>query len=313
VIDVHTTLPRCNYQALLALTLCTGCTNDRFVVVGRLHLISSDTSVGHDAQAQATGVQSSADEPDADATSAAQSDTAVSGADAGRDNCIAPDPLHRYSFSGTGTTVDDLGSGAQAELEGGAQLNNQGGLTLDGDDDFAALPSPLLATLTSVTVMLWINYDGGPAYVRLFDFGSGSAGVNPPEGEPSVGRSYLALTPASGNEAPGLTALVATDGAGSEVLAGSEAEIDDEQWHQVTVIVDGTELELRLYLDGTLLSRASIDHAASDIVDENNWLGRSQYDADPYIQVSYDEVRVYADAISDCAVATAFTRGPDAL
>ncbi len=57
----------------------------------------------------------------------------------------------------------------------------------------AALPADVLTNLTSVTVMLWVNYDGGPAYVRLFDFGTSSAGVDPPEGDPAA-RTHVSGT-----------------------------------------------------------------------------------------------------------------------
>lgn len=207
--------------------------------------------------------------------------------------------------------LPDLAGQASGELRAGATLTDEGILTLDGDDDFVALPANLLSGLTSVSVMLWVRYSGGPAYVRLFDFGTSSAGFDPPEGEPSVGRSYLALTPATGNDPSGLAALAATDGAGSEVLASSDATLGDDEWHQVTVVLDGNERELRLYLDAGLMVTSDVEHTAAEIDNENNWLGRSQYDADPYIEISYDEVRIYNDALAPCAIATAFANGPD--
>jgi hypothetical protein len=45
----------------------------------------------------------------------------------------------------------------------------------------------------------------------------------------------------------------------------------------------------------------------------NNWLGRSQYTADPYYPGVYAELRVYSSALSDCEVEAFAALGPDVV
>ena len=49
------------------------------------------------------------------------------------------------------------------------------------------------------------------------------------------------------------------------------------------------------------------------IDDLNNWLGRSQYQADPELGGTYHEVRIYSKALSAGQITANFTAGPDAL
>jgi Concanavalin A-like lectin/glucanases superfamily len=288
-----------------------GCGSEPRVVVGRVHASRLDAApVTSSPGVEDTGTvivdaaigDSAGEVPD--------SATGESGA---IDSCTPPGVLHRYAFGGLGAAVIDSAGEADGSIRGDATLAGDGRLSLEGTYDYVHLPKGLLSGLSSVSVMLWVLYDGGPAYVRIFDFGMSSAGEDPPEGTASVGRSYLALSPETGFDPSGLAATMSDDGPGGEIAVASDRSIEDGELHQVVVVFDGTNQSLVLYLDGERIGEALVPFGLATINDANNWLGRSQYDADPYWHGSYDEVRMYGHALSDCQIAAAFAAGPDVL
>lgn len=222
-----------------------------------------------------------------------------------------PSAAHRYTFDGEGAVVADTVGDADGEVLGGASLDGGGGLALDGEDDYVDLPAGLLAGLRDVTVMAWVARGSGGAYMRIVDLGVGSGGEDPPEGDGSVGRSYLAITPSTGFDVRGVAALASDSGAAGQVEIPTALSLDDGETHQVAVVVDGEAADMALYVDGALLGRATVGFSLSAIQDVNNWLGRSQFDQDPYFHGRYDELRIYGEALAACAVEAAWSAGPD--
>lgn len=224
---------------------------------------------------------------------------------------VLPSPAHRYTFDGVGDVVADLIGGADGAILGGASLDGGGGLTLDGEDDYVDLPAGLLAGLRDVTVMVWVARDGGGSYLRIVDFGLASGGEDPVEGEGGVGTSYLVITPSTVFDVRGVAALASDSGVRGEVAIHAEPTLGDGEVHQVAVVFDGAAATLALYLDGALLGSAPVGFPLSAIQDVNNWLGRSQFDRDPYFGGRYDELRIYREALAGCAVEAAWNAGPD--
>jgi len=222
--------------------------------------------------------------------------------------CDPPAPSRHYSFDGVGTEIADLSGGAPARALGGAELDGSGTLRLDGEDDYVDLPNGILAGLTEVTIAVWVKRDGGPGYTRIFDIGTSSLGQDPPAGASTVGQSYLAVTPATGLTPHGLAVLASQDGAGGEVAAASDVVLDKEM-RFIAVVVSKDALSL--YYEGELVARAAQPISLAAIVDDNAWLGRSQYAADPYLTAEYADLRVFGAALADCAVRALFAQGPD--
>ncbi|WP_437976966.1 LamG domain-containing protein [Sorangium sp. So ce295] len=222
-----------------------------------------------------------------------------------------PSLAHRYTFDGVGTVVADTVGGADGEIFGGASLDGGGGLTLDGEDDYVDLPAGLLSGLRDVTVMVWVARNGGGAYLRVVDFGVGSTGENPVEGDSSVGRSYLVITPSTGFDPPGIAAFASDSGAAGQVQVTTAPTLDDAEIHQLAAVFDGAAGTLSLYLDGALLGSTPVGFPLSAIKDANNWLGRSQFDQDPYFGGRYDELRLYRGALAGCAIEAAWRAGPE--
>jgi len=235
-------------------------------------------------------------------------DAGGNAADATAAPCVPPPPTRHYTFDGVGTEVVDVRGGPSGRVHGAAALDDSGVLRLNGGDDYVDLPNGILTGLTEVSVAIWLRRFGGGGYTRIFDIGTSSLGEDPPLDEPATGRSYFAATPATGNVPSGLAVLMSTDGPPNEVVALSDAVLDDRM--QLVVVVVGGE-RISLYSDATLVARVPQTIPLSSIVDHNAWLGRSQYAADPHIEAEYADVRIYDRALTDCAVRDLAARGPD--
>lgn len=222
--------------------------------------------------------------------------------------CGVPVPARHYAFDGTGTEVVDLRGGPSGRLLGGAALDGRGGVRLDGVDDYVDLPNGLLAGLDEVTIAVWVQRFGGPAYTRVFDIGTTSLGEDPPAGASAVGRSYLALTPGTGNVPAGLAVLTSPDGPPNETVMTSAVDLDEARR---LVVVTVARDSLSLSVDGALVARVQRPVALAAIVDHNAWLGRSQYAQDPYLNAEIADVRVWGAALPECAVRALAAGGPD--
>jgi hypothetical protein len=231
--------------------------------------------------------------------------------------CTPPAAVRDYVFAGVGTEVVDRRGGPPGVILGGAALDGSGELTLDGDDDYVNLPNDILSALNAVTVVVWIRHLGasaynGPAFVRIFDFGSGSDGEDPAEGLGTVGRTYLAATPMTGfpdSRPDWLAALMKNRESGGEAQLPTASRLVNAL-HMVAV---GASLEtLDLFLNGALIGQTPSNVPLSSIENVNNWLGKSQYDQDPHLRASYAGVQIYDRALPECAIEALYARGPAA-
>ena len=240
-----------------------------------------------------------------DAATAPDAATAVDGGAAG--SCVPGLPTRHYAFDGVGTEIVDQRGGPSGRLLGGATLDGSGTLHLDGIDDYVDLPNGIVSGLEEVTIAAWVRHLGGGGYTRIFDFGISSIGEDPAPNASYVGRSYFATTTSTGNDPSGVAALLSATGSGGETTAATATFLGRTLRQVVVVVANGT---LALFLDGALVARGPRTIALSAIADVNDWLGRSNYAADPYLWADYEDFRVYDHALADCAVTATFTAGP---
>jgi hypothetical protein len=211
----------------------------------------------------------------------------------------------RYDFGGTGSVVIDRVGDADGALRGGAMLDGDGGVALDGDDDYVDLPNHIVSRLTDATFVVWLTWDGGVCWQRIFDFGANDAG------EDAVGdaTSALFVTPVACGSNERLLALA--EFTMSEYRLYGAGPLPDGEPVQVALVIDAAQDTFALYVDGQQVSSAPTGFELSDIDDVNNWLGRSQWVQDINLRGRYDEFRIYAAALSPRDVATLYRRGPD--
>ncbi|SFU56633.1 LamG-like jellyroll fold domain-containing protein [Pseudoduganella namucuonensis] len=191
--------------------------------------------------------------------------------------------------SGT-TAADATGNGHAGTLvNGGAWVAGRSGnaLQLDGVNDYVALPQDAVADLADFTIAAWVYWDASRNWARVFDFGSGTG-------------HYMMLTPRTNGGV--IRFGITTDyGVGEQGITGTAA-LPTGQWVHVAVTLSGATGTL--YVNGAVAgSNTAMFHAPFRLGSTNqNWIGRSQYAADPYFNGKIDDFRIYRGALTAAEV-----------
>jgi autotransporter-associated beta strand protein/T5SS/PEP-CTERM-associated repeat protein len=238
---------------------------------------------------------------------------------------------HRYSFgTNAANVVEDSVGTAHGQLVNGATLANgrvvlanPGNSTDVTTGDYVDLPNNIART-SSLTIEGWANWNANNVWQRLFDFGHNNLGEQQPGSTATgyFGVSTTYLTPRSGND-PGQgrltnlgvemrlnpTSRFVNARSGTNAIA---FPVSPES-HHFAVTRDAATDTLTLYLDGQPVgvnAAALEDPAMIEML--NMWLGRSNWQGDPFFAGSFDEFRIYDGALTPEAVLANFTAGPDA-
>ena len=163
---------------------------------------------------------------------------------------------------------------------------------------FVQFPSGMVSTLTNATFQVWVNFYGGPVWQELFSFGTNYNGA---------GVTYTTLIPHNG--ANGNLRWSINEGGETFVDAPSELTISNEV--SVTVAYNYSAQSASLYVNGRKVGSGPMSKPLFNIPDVDNFLGKSQFSADPYFQGALDEFRIYSGVKSDLQVAIDATTGPN--
>jgi hypothetical protein len=166
-------------------------------------------------------------------------------------------------------------------------------MSLNGIDQNLMLPANMLASVTNFTIAAWVNWGGGSAWQRIFDFGNDTT-------------QYMFLTPSSGSGT--LRFAISTNGnaPGAEQILET-APLPVGQWQHVAVTRSGNTA--RLYTNGVLAASNSVTIAPAAFNPALNYLGKSQY-PDPLFNGRLDEVFLYNYALSDAEVVRLMNNQP---
>ena len=189
-----------------------------------------------------------------------------------------PSHLYRFSESGGSTVIDEAGD-ANGTLPAGGLLANET-LSLSGSGQYVDLPDGIMSSMSECTIASWVKLDAVSDWVRIFDFGSGTG-------------TYMFLTP----DYWGNTVRFAIkDGGDEQVINGSKI-LSPGAWTHVAVTLNGTTGTL--YMNGNSVGSAAISLTPADLGNTTqNWIGRSQYSNDGYLDAHFDEFRIYNSALS---------------
>jgi hypothetical protein len=208
----------------------------------------------------------------------------------------AAGPVGWYKFDETGgtTAADSSGNGRTATLVNGptfvaGKIGNA--VSLNGTNQYVALPTGDVSTLNDFTISAWVNETSTSAWRRVFDFGTGTT-------------ANMFLTPQSGSGT--IRFAITTGGAGAEQRIDSAAALPTGGWHLLTVTLSGNAGTL--YVDGAAAgtNTAMTLRPSSLGSTTQNWIGRSEYSADPFLAGSVDDFRIYNRALSATEVQSLF-------
>jgi Glycosyl hydrolases family 43/Concanavalin A-like lectin/glucanases superfamily len=208
-----------------------------------------------------------------------------------------PALAHRYSF--TTNAWDSIGM-AHGSLAGNAMVTNNA-LQLTGTPgDYVNLPGGLVSGSSALTLEFWATFGNEGNWARVFDFGN----ING-----SSGQNFLFFTPHNGSAGTQLGFAVAAGGAN---LIGPGA-LDNQTVH-VVCIVDPTNNYCALYTNGVLQSALTAPlPALSGINSAWSFVGRSLFSADPWLNATIDELRIYDGRLTPQEIAVNDQYGPDSL
>jgi hypothetical protein len=181
-------------------------------------------------------------------------------------------------------SVDSSDRGIDATLHGAAWSSGRLGaaVQLSGEEQYVSLASdPLGGCTTELTLALWVKLGAGTQWARLLDFGNA--------------ENFMFFTARGGaNE---LRFVMFTPEAETALSSNTSVPLDNT-WHHVAAVVSPSALTL--YLDG-----ASVGNLPDPVVTPGdlgvlteNFIGKSRFPADPYLNAAVDELRISCRAFT---------------
>ena len=211
-----------------------------------------------------------------------------------------------YRFNETsGTTASEAsGLSPSATLMNGASFTASGkfanAVSLNGSSQYVALPNGLISNLGDFTISAWIYLNSQNAWARLFDFGADT-------------DSYMFLSPYNGSSM--VFAITKFGGNGSQSIYAPA--LTAGAWHHVVVTLQRSQSTGvgTIYVDGVATASNTAMTFTPDMIGSlvnasNNYIGRSQYSADPYLNGRVDDFRIYNGALNAAQIAALYALNP---
>lgn len=230
---------------------------------------------------------------------------------------------HRYSFNApvgpapAETVLPDSEGGANGIIVGDGATFDGTSLSIPGGDHngtgaYIDLPNGIASALPdAITIEAWVTVNGTDNWVRIFDFGSNTAGE---DGVSQNQTSHFMLTPQTSG---GVVASELTESralfTNNAVTSGTVITLG--QQHHFVITHDSLIGVRNIYLDGNLIASGPSPIGESTLAnfdDVNNWLGRSN-SQDPRLNGSFDEFRIWKGTMTPEQITTSTAGGPDTL
>jgi hypothetical protein len=192
-----------------------------------------------------------------------------------------------------------IGTGSAAETRTIAHVTNSGAtgprvpgeignaVQLSGNGEYVNLPSGIVSGLHDFTVSAWVNPSANSAWSRVFDFGTGTS-------------NYMFLTLSAGG---GPLRFAITTGSGEQQI-NAPGTLPLNTWSHVAVTLSGTTGTL--YVNGQPVgtnTNMTLNPASLGTTNQN-WIGRSQFSADPFLAATVDDFQIYSRALSQSEIAS---------
>ncbi|MEO7933317.1 MAG: LamG-like jellyroll fold domain-containing protein [Chthoniobacterales bacterium] len=204
----------------------------------------------------------------------------------GMANIVMPKVHLRFDETTGSTAADASGNGWNGTLVGGytwttGKINNA--VSLSGTTNYATLPSGVIAGLGNYTLSTWVKLNSISTWARIFDFGTGTT-------------NYMFLTPSSG--ASKMRFAIRTPSASEQQINSATIVSTTGVWTHVAVTFSGSVGTL--YINGVSAgTNTGMTLTPSSLgLTTQNYLGKSQFSTDPYLNGSLDEFQIYGRALS---------------
>ena len=211
---------------------------------------------------------------------------------------------YRFNESSGTNVADASGLSPAATLVNGASFTASGKFTnavsLNGSSQYVALPGGLITDLGDFTISTWVCLNTQNAWARLFDFGADT-------------DRYMFLAPYNGSVMR--FAISKFTGPGEQQISGPAPTAG--AWHHIAVTLkrnNGSGVGT-LYLNGAPVGTNSAMTFTPDMIGSlvnatNNYIGRSAFSGDPYLNGRVDDFRIYNGALSDAEIAALYALTP---
>lgn len=172
-----------------------------------------------------------------------------------------------------------------ATLQNGAVITNDATrgkvLNLDGATNAVSFP---LTMANASTYTAWVKWNGGADWQRVFDFGTNTT-------------RYFFLTPRANT---GKLRFAIRNGGGEQIIDASTA-MPTNSWCHVAVTLDGTKGIL--YLNGNPVgTNNALNIRPWQLLARNNYIGESQFTADPYFNGRIDSFRIFGRPLNGAEI-----------
>ncbi|MCX5561722.1 beta-L-arabinofuranosidase domain-containing protein [Streptomyces sp. NBC_00038] len=156
-----------------------------------------------------------------------------------------------------------------------------------GSYQYVDLPAAVLGGASAITLSAWVKPTHDANWTRVFDFGNDTT-------------RYMYLAPRNATGVPRFA--ITTGGPGGEQGLNGTAALPLNQWSHLAVTITGSTGTL--YVNGTAVAQntsMTLTPAALGTL-ANNWLGRSNYPADPVFAGAFDEFNVWSRALTTAEI-----------
>lgn len=156
----------------------------------------------------------------------------------------------------------------------------------NGPNTYVDLPDGIVSDLDDFTISSWVNWNGSQTWARIFDFGTNTS-------------NFMFLSPAASG---GGLRYAITTGSGEQQINAPTA-LPTNGWQHVAVTLSGTTGTL--YLNGQAVgTNSNMTLSPSDLGDTHqNWIGESQWGADPILNGAVDDFQIYDRALTGDEIA----------
>ncbi|MBN2736137.1 MAG: alpha-galactosidase [Spirochaetales bacterium] len=159
---------------------------------------------------------------------------------------------------------------------------------LDGTSEYIDLPDNITEDLADFSMAAWVELRSLDNWTRLFDFGGDTT-------------SFMMFTPASGTSGNPYFCITISGNEGEQGIDGNTAFPIGSKQHLVITKQDDTGV---MYINGKEVGRnPSLTLKPANLGDTvNNYIGRSQWEQDPYLNALIDDFRIYNRAITESEI-----------